>query len=272
VLELYAGSGALGLRLAARGARVTAVESFEPARRRLDAAALAQSLEVATAAGDSEAFVAALGGRGRGGSPRTREFDVVLVNPPRRGLSAQVRSGLAQLGPRLVVYVSCNPETLARDASHLTLLGWQAQSLAAFDLIPLTDALESLALFAPAPPPLPRVLFEDACSLALYKLPFEPTTPQGESNLSLLERARVGLGLPELTPIHRLDQGTSGVCWFARSPSLVAPLARALERGHKTYLALGMGVTHKKGAISRPLNDAGKLRPATTRYRRLELV
>jgi 23S rRNA-/tRNA-specific pseudouridylate synthase len=115
-------------------------------------------------------------------------------------------------------------------------------------------------------------LFEDATSVAVFKLPFEPTTPQGESASSLLERARRGLGEPGLTPVHRLDVGTSGVCWFARRPEHALPLARALEEGEKTYVALARGITRDKGRIARPLLDAGKARPAVTRYRRTALV
>jgi 23S rRNA (uracil1939-C5)-methyltransferase len=171
-----------------------------------------------------------------------------------------------------VLYVSCEPETLARDLGHLELLGWAANPVDAFDMIPLSDALESLAVLEPRSAPPPRVLYEDAGSLALYKLPFEPTAAQGEADAGLLERARAGLGLPELTPVQRLDRGSSGVCWFARSPADAPPLARALEAAATTYLALASGVTHKKGKISRALPEGKKWRKALTRYRRLEVI
>jgi 23S rRNA (uracil1939-C5)-methyltransferase len=265
LLELYAGSGALALRLAARGARVTAVEAFAPARERILEAARGQGLTLAAGDADAEAFLAQH-------AQRPGSLDAVLVNPPRRGLSAPVRAGLAALAPRLISYVSCGPETLARDLMHFELLGYGASDVEAFDMIPLSDAVESLAILEPKAPPAPRVLYEDATSLALYKLPFESTTPQGEHNGSLLERARRGLGLPQLTPVHRLDVGTSGVCWFARAPEQVAALARVLEQGDKTYLALARGITRAKGRISRPLLEAGKARAAVTRYRRTRVV
>jgi 23S rRNA (uracil1939-C5)-methyltransferase len=154
----------------------------------------------------------------------------------------------------------------------LSCFGFRALELVPFDLIPLSGALEVLAVLQRGEPPAPRVLYEDAQSVALFKLPFEPTTPQGESSVSLLERARRGLDLPELTPIHRLDQGTSGVCWFARRPSDVAPLAQALARGEKTYLALAHGVTHARGKIDRTLREAGKQQRALTRYRRQAVI
>jgi 23S rRNA (uracil1939-C5)-methyltransferase len=266
LLELYAGSGALALRLAARGARVTAVEAFAPALDRIALAARAQSLQVDTWAGDAEAFLR------RGAAREGGALDAVLVNPPRRGLAPEVRFALAALAPRLIVYVSCEPATLARDLAHFGLLGYRSRGLAAFDMIPWSDAVECLVGLEPGPAPAPTVLFVDATSFALNKMPFESTTPQGESGSNLLERARRALGEPELTPVHPLDIGTSGACWFARRPEYVAPLARALEQGEATYLALARGITRAKGTIRRRLFDAGTSRPALTRYRRRAVI
>jgi 23S rRNA (uracil1939-C5)-methyltransferase len=268
VLELYAGSGALALRLAARGARVTAVEAFAPALERVAQAARAQSLEVETWAGDAEAYLQQLAA-----SPARGSIDAVLVNPPRRGLGPSVRAALGQLAPRVISYVSCEPETLARDLLAFELSGYAASAVDAFDMIPLSDAVESLALLEPAPAPVPRVLYEDERSVALFKLPFESVMPQRtEAVPSLVERARRGLGQGELQPLQRLDVGTSGVCWFARRPEHVGPLALALERGEETYLALARGITHGKGKIGRPLLEGGKPRQALTRYRRISVV
>ncbi len=264
VLELYAGSGALALRLAARGARVTAVEAFEPAVARLRGAAQAQALDVEAWVSDAEAFLA-LSGQQPGAEAA---FDAVLVNPPRRGLAPGVRAALSRLAPKLLLYVSCEPETLARDLSHFALLGLGTEQVAGFDMIPLSDAVEGLARLEPRTPPAPRVLFEDATCVALYKLPFEATTPAGGSDVSLLDRARRGLALSELTPVQRLEVGTSGVCWFARRPEHVAPLAQALERGATTYLGLARGITHKKGKIARRLREGATL----TRYRRTSVL
>jgi 23S rRNA (uracil1939-C5)-methyltransferase len=199
-------------------------------------------------------------------------FDALIVNPPRRGLSPAVRGGIAQLGAGVIAYISCEPATLARDLQHFRQLGWATIELAPFDLIPLSEAVETLALLEPAAAIAPRVLFEDEHSFALDKAAFEPTTPQGGGQGSLLERARETLGLPELTPVDRLDLGTSGVCWFARRPAHVPALARALELADKTHLALVRGVTRAKGKIDRPLREAGKQHAASTRYRRLEVI
>jgi tRNA/tmRNA/rRNA uracil-C5-methylase (TrmA/RlmC/RlmD family)/23S rRNA-/tRNA-specific pseudouridylate synthase len=266
VLELYAGSGALGLRLAARGAQVSAVECFEPALRRLRQAATLQSLAIETHATDAEMFLDEL--RLAPGPA----FAAVIVNPPRRGLSPGVRRAIAELGPKLIVYVSCEPETLARDLGHLRTLGWSSAPLAAFDMIPLSDAVECLAVLRQASVPEPRVLFEDEQALALFKPPFEAMAATGQPGKTLLDRARQALGLPELSAVQHLDATTSGVCWFARRASDVVALTSALAQGEHTYLALASGVTHKKGKITRPLFDAGKKRSALTRYRRQDVI
>lgn len=266
VLELYAGSGLIGLSLAARGASVTAVESFAPAAQRLGAAAREQSLPIEAHAGSAEDFLR------RSAGLTAPPFDVVIVNPPRRGLSALVRRALGELVVQLCVYVSCDPETLARDLSHLRYLGWEAVELEAFDLAPLSEGVECLAVLERRAPPAPQVLFEDEQALALFQTPFELTTSQGQSGVGLLERAQQALGLPELTPVQRLDPGTSGICWFARRPELVAPLARALAQGQATYLALALGVTHPKGNLRRSLREGSKRTAALTRYRRQEVI
>lgn len=260
VLELYAGSGVLGLRLAAAGARVCAVESFAPALEQLRAAAAAQGLAIEGRAQTAEQYLESAGSCG--------SQDVVIVNPPRRGLSPDVRRGLARQGAQRIAYISCDPVTLARDLAHLRLLGWHAERLEPFDLIPLSAALETLALLVPAAPPAPRVLYEDEQALALDKPPFESITPRAAGDDSLLGRARQTLGVPQLSPVQRLDRDTSGVCWFARRPESVPQLAAALARGQQSYQTLVRGITREKGKIARPLRDAGKMLPATTRYRR----
>jgi 23S rRNA (uracil1939-C5)-methyltransferase len=266
VLELYAGSGALGLRLAAQGARVSAVECFEPALARLASAAAAQSIPIETRAADAEQFLRELLEK----PAAERALDALLVNPPRRGLSPGVRRAIAALSPKLVLYVSCEPETLARDLAHFSTLGWAAARLQPFDMIPLSDAVECLAVLEAGAKAAPQVLFEDERSLALFKSPFESTLPEGGPSGSLLERAGSHAGSTDLTPVHRLDVGTSGVCWFARRPEDAAPLARALTEA--TYLALAKGVSHKKGKIMKPLVEGRQLRSALTRYRRQRVI
>jgi 23S rRNA (uracil1939-C5)-methyltransferase len=265
VLELFAGSGALSVELAARGARVTAVEVFEPAARLAGEAAEAQNLDIAVRVEDAaRATSTAVAER--------RAFDVVVANPPRRGLVPSIREDLAALSPKLVVYVSCEPRTLVRDLADIRYRGFLPVLLAPYDMMPLTEEVETLAVLAPAPVPPPEVLYADAELIAVEKPPHEPTTPQGEHASSLLARVRRLDGAENAVPVHRLDASTSGVCLFARRPEHVAALSSALSAGEKEYVALARGITRDKGSIRRPLPDHGRARDARTRYARRQVV
>lgn len=138
VVDLFAGVGLFSVALAARGAEVVAVEGDRssgidlrgnagPWRERL--LAVRSSVEEAV----SESPV--------------KTPDVVLVNPPRTGLSAAATAGLlAWRTPRLV-YVSCDPPTLARDAARFAEAGYRLASIEAFDLFPNSPHVETLAVF-----------------------------------------------------------------------------------------------------------------------------
>jgi len=73
------------------------------------------------------------------------EFDWIVCDPPRAGLGKNV-SLLADLNPAGIVYVSCDPATLARDLKQFSSLGYQVTSLAPVDMFPQTHHLESVAL------------------------------------------------------------------------------------------------------------------------------
>lgn len=268
IVDLYAGSGALGLALADEGARVLCVEAYPAAVDHALEAARAQHLEALHGvAGDAAVVAADLAADG------TR-VDAVVVNPPRRGCAPEVRFALAALAPSVIAYVSCDPETLARDLAHLARLGYATEHAQPYDMIPLTDEVETLALLHRAPLPAPRILYEDDTLLAVEKAGHEPTTPQGEYASSLLARVRRLPGAKSAVPIHRLDAGTSGVCLFARRPEDVTPWQMALgaAEAEKRYVALVRGVIRSKGSISRALPDDGVIREARTRYRRTAVL
>ena len=74
--------------------------------------------------------------------------DVVFVDPPRKGCDRQLLETVAAgLAPKRLVYISCDPATLARDAAVLKELGYPMQKATAVDLFPRTPHVETVALF-----------------------------------------------------------------------------------------------------------------------------
>jgi len=140
-LELFAGSGFFTLGLAARFERVLVVEAQGRATRDL-ACNLAQNglrnVEVVT--GVAERQLA--GPRLAGYAP-----DVVVLDPPRKGLGRVSVERLASFAAPRIVYVSCDPATHARDVSRLAVAGGYAlRHLQAFDLFPQTPHVEAIAV------------------------------------------------------------------------------------------------------------------------------
>jgi 23S rRNA (uracil1939-C5)-methyltransferase len=139
LLDLYSGVGLFGLALAGEVARVVGIEADPSAAvdyghnaRGLDHVELIQA-DVETALAGVEEPV-----------------DLVILDPPRSGAGGQVMGHIARLAPGRIVYVSCDPATLARDARHLAEAGYQLQEVQPVDLFPQTYHIESVACFARA--------------------------------------------------------------------------------------------------------------------------
>jgi 23S rRNA (uracil1939-C5)-methyltransferase len=267
VLDLYGGSGAIALALGAAGADVHLVESFGPAVEQARAAARSQDIRLTAEHADVATALRTMLERGE-------KFDAAVVNPPRRGMSALAREWLARYDLSVLAYVSCDPDTLARDLDHLARLGYSTASLRPLDMIPLTDEVETVAMLRRGALPTPRVAYEDDEVLIVEKSPHEPTAPQGEYASSLQARTRRLPGAADAVAVHRIDIGTSGLVMFVRkaelAPKWAATLAAASAR--RIYVAATRGVTPSKGAITRELREEGKLFPARTRYRRLAVA
>lgn len=147
-LELYAGIGFLTLPIARAGLAGIAVESASGAVRDLAAnlarAGLAAAVEVVSARAEEATAL-----------PDWLEAsDLLLVDPPRVGLDARVREAIARSGPPAVVYVSCDPATLARDVARLVAADYRLESVLALDLFPQTPHVETIVrLVRGAAPP-----------------------------------------------------------------------------------------------------------------------
>ena len=137
VVDLYAGVGLFGIAAAAAGAgSVTAVEGDAVSAEDLVANALPYGERVRAVRGDVETFA---------GDEGARLADAcVILDPPRTGLSPVVSAALAAASPRRVIYVSCDPATLARDLQVLTAAGLRVDALTVFDLFPLTAHVETV--------------------------------------------------------------------------------------------------------------------------------
>jgi 23S rRNA (uracil1939-C5)-methyltransferase len=269
VLDLYAGSGAIALAMAAAGASVKLVESFAPAVDQARAAARDQGLDIEAECADADSGVRRLPEH-----DTVTPYDAAVVNPPRRGTSPTVRDGLARLRVARIAYVSCDPRTLARDLDHFARLGYRAASIRPFDMIPLTDEVETVAVLDRGPLPTPDVLYENDEILVVDKGPHEPTIPQREFASSLTDRVRALPGAEAAVAAHRLETLASGLVLFARRAEDAASWSQALaaKDARSINTVAVRGVLRASGSIGRPVRDRGRTYPARTRYRRLSVV
>ena len=81
--------------------------------------------------------------------PRFSKADVIVLDPPREGAGKNVVASMVALKPRTIVYVACDPAALARDTAYLETSGYALSEIRAFDLFPMTQHIESVALFQP---------------------------------------------------------------------------------------------------------------------------
>ena len=140
VFELYCGAGTISLSLAKRAGRVIAAEivpeavanAKENARRNGAANVEFICADAAVSAGEFER---------RGLRP-----DVVVVDPPRKGMSPEAISRCVSMGPERIVYVSCDCATLARDAKLFSASGYAPSRAVAVDMFPRTSHVETIVL------------------------------------------------------------------------------------------------------------------------------
>jgi len=140
MVDLYAGAGLFAIAAAARGARVTAVEGDRVSAADLDANAAACGAAVITAHEAVEEFAARAPG-----AP-----DVVVVDPPRTGMSRAALDGVLRWKAARLLYVSCDVATLARDVRRLLDAGYAIEDVEAFDLFPNTPHVETVVNLARA--------------------------------------------------------------------------------------------------------------------------
>lgn len=142
VIDAYCGIGTIGLCAAPLAKQVIGVERNPAAVK--DAAANARRNKIANVrfvCADATEWMAAAAGEGL-------HPDVVFLDPPRAGSTPECIAAVNKMKPRRVVYVSCDPETLARDVAAFTRLGWRAAKFCPVDLFPQTKHVETVVLLS----------------------------------------------------------------------------------------------------------------------------
>ena len=140
VLDLYCGTGTITLCLArqcavAYGAEIVP-EAIEDARQNAQRNQIENACFLCADAGAAASYFQEKGVRP----------DVIVVDPPRKGLAPAVIENIVQMAPQRVVYVSCDPATLARDVKLFEASGYRATRATAVDMFPRTDHVETVVL------------------------------------------------------------------------------------------------------------------------------
>jgi 23S rRNA (uracil1939-C5)-methyltransferase len=136
VLELYAGIGNFGLPIAREGALVTLVEG--------NRMALADARENAKINHIGRCRFRGMSAEAMLDASAAGDYDLVVLDPPRTGLSKDALAGLIRLRPERILYVSCDPPTLARDLRAVVAAGYRVARLQAYDMFPQTMHIETL--------------------------------------------------------------------------------------------------------------------------------
>lgn len=143
VIDAYCGTGTIGLVAAARGAaRVVGVDSVASAIRDARQNARHNGIEHADFfAEDATGFLKRMAAQG------CDDDLVLLMDPPRSGSTPAFLQAACQLAPQRIVYVSCNPQTQARDAHQLIEGGYAIEAIQPVDMFPHTDHIENVVSF-----------------------------------------------------------------------------------------------------------------------------
>lgn len=140
VVDAYCGIGTIGMVAAKNAKEVIGVELNADAVR--DAVRNAKRNDMKNIRfynGDAGVFLSTM-------AAKKEKADVVFMDPPRSGSTEEFMDAAVKMGPRRIVYISCNPETLARDLKYLTKKGYQMEGAYPYDMFPFTRHVETVAL------------------------------------------------------------------------------------------------------------------------------
>ncbi len=141
-LDAYCGIGTIGIVAAAECGRVIGVENNESAvKNAIENCRLNHTKNFRIYKGDAGEFMERVARDGK-------KFDVVFTDPPRAGCSKKFILSLVKCAPKKIVYVSCNPESLARDLGYLTRGGYKVEKIQPVDMFPHTKHVETVCLLS----------------------------------------------------------------------------------------------------------------------------
>ena len=140
VIDAYCGTGTIGLIMSKNAGEVIGVElNRDAVKDAKNNAALNEVGNIQFFCGDAGKFMVEM-------AETDEKADVVITDPPRAGCSLDFLKSVVKLSPKRVVYVSCNPETLARDLGFLTRKGYKAVKIQPVDMFPFTEHVETVVL------------------------------------------------------------------------------------------------------------------------------
>ena len=140
VIDAYCGIGTIGIAAADQAGEVTGIELNREAVRDAGLNARENRMEnIRFFQGDAGEFMEEMAEAGQ-------QAEVVFMDPPRSGSDEKFLSSLVRLAPEKIVYISCNPETQARDLRFLTAKGYHVRRIQPVDMFPWTDEIECCVL------------------------------------------------------------------------------------------------------------------------------
>ena len=140
ILDAYCGIGTIGIIAGDRAKEVIGVELNKDAVKDARINARANRMDnISFYQNDAGKFMTEL-------AAQKIEIDVVFMDPPRAGSDKAFMDSVAELGPKRVVYISCNPVTLARDLKYMSTRGYRVERITPVDMFPMTEHVETVVL------------------------------------------------------------------------------------------------------------------------------
>ncbi len=140
LLDLYCGTGTIGLTMADRVSRLIGVEIIPDAVQNAKENAETNGFSNAEFfCGDASLIAQKL-------KNEDTKPDIILIDPPRKGMSDGLVDTVNEMAPKRVVYISCDPATLARDCARFAKLGWEVKKVQPVDMFPHTAHVETVCL------------------------------------------------------------------------------------------------------------------------------